>query len=128
MRILLDTHTFLWWVLRSPNLSEAATEAIADRRNEVLLSAASVWELMIKASRGKIQLDPDPLSFVRQQVALNGFVPLPVTLEHAMGVYALPHHHGDPFDRLLVAQALAEDAPLVTADRRLDAYPATILW
>lgn len=127
MRLLLDTHVFLWWVLRSPSLSLAASDAIADRSNDILISAASIWELAIKASLGKIELTPDPLTFVRSQIGQNGFVTLPVS-EHALGVYALPHHHGDPFDRLLVAQALAEDARLVTADSRLATYAAPILW
>ena len=88
MRLLLDTHAFLWWVLRSPSLSATAANAIADRRNEILVSAASVWELTIKASRGKIELDPDPANFVQGQITTNGFTPLPVTHEHALGVYA----------------------------------------
>lgn len=128
MRLLIDSHVFLWWGLDSPRLSASAGAAIADRRNEVLVSAATVWELTIKAARGKLELAPDPATFFAEQMSINGFSPLPVRAEHAVAVWNLPNHHADPFDRILVAQAIVESATLVTADQRLPAYPVPILW
>lgn len=128
MRALLDTHAFLWWVSDSPNLSEVARETIADERNEVVFSVVSAWEIVIKASVGKLDLPGTPEKFLTGQLSRNDVEVLPMYLRHALHVHALPDHHRDPFDRLLVAQAIVEDVPLVSADPQLSKYAVEVVW
>lgn len=115
MLLLLDTHVFLWVVAGSPQLKPAARRFI-ERAETVHVSAASVWEIAIKARLGRIAADPQELAAA---IAASGFVELPVTAAHAAGVGRLELHHHDPFDRLLIAQALAEPLRLLTADETL---------
>ena len=122
MRVLLDTHAFLWWILDDAALSRRARETIGSPRNECLLSAASCWEMAIKVSIGKLELDGTVERFVPHHLAVNGFSELPVDVRHAARVARLPFHHRDPFDRLLVAQAQSEGMILVTSDRTLARY------
>jgi PIN domain nuclease of toxin-antitoxin system len=123
VRLLLDTHVLLWWSTDSPRLQESAREAIRSA-GRVVVSAASAWEAAIKAGSGKLTLS---VSF--DAVAeVNGFEKLPITVAHAAAVTALPEHHRDPFDRMLVAQARAEGLTLVTHDRALEPYGVPILW
>ena len=128
MRHLLDTHTFLWWVTDDRQLSAGVRRVIGSPEHEILFSAASAWELAIKAQLGRIGLPPDPAEFIRRQLIINGFVALPITLEHAMRVARLPPLHRDPFDRILIAQALLENVPLLTADRLIGQYPVRVVW
>lgn len=128
MRALLDTHTFLWWITDDPRLSARAREVIGDGENKIFLSAASGWEMAIKAKLGKLCLPGDPVSFIAEQIAVNGFDSLPVQMSHALFVYALPSYHRDPFDRLLVAQAKLENLCLLTADPQMARYPVEIVW
>jgi PIN domain nuclease of toxin-antitoxin system len=123
-RLLADTHAILWWLGDDPSLSPGARAALADPRNEVLVSAASVWEIAIKRSLGRLEA-PDTLL---EAIADDGFVFLAVTPRHAWRVATLPPHHGDPFDRLLAAQALVEGIPVVTADRRFGPYGVGVMW
>jgi PIN domain nuclease of toxin-antitoxin system len=116
MRVLLDTHVFLWWITGDSRLSDRAYEVIKEAKNEVCLSAASGWEMAIKAGLGKLRLQGEPMSFIAEQLVLNGFESLPVRLNHALFVYSLPKHHRDPFDRLLVARAKLEN--YTHSDRR----------
>ena len=119
--ILLDTHTFLWWVADDPRLSAKARTTVTNA-DDVFLSVASCWEMAIKVSLEKLTL-PRPVDrFVSEHLGLNQFALLPVDLEHASRVAALPFHHRDPFDRLLVAQAQIEDLTILTADPVFDAY------
>ncbi len=118
MRLLLDTHVFLWAVAGSP-LLKAATRRLIESADEVYVSAASLWEVAIKARLGKIEADPDELVAA---IELSGFIELPVRASHAAAVARLAMHHTDPFDRLLVAQAVAEPLKLVTADAVLARY------
>ena len=128
MKLLLDTHTFLWLVEGSPNLSKAATAALADPANELFLSAASVWELAIKTANRKLHLS-DPLdAFVGKWTSTYQLAPLPITTPHALAVVDLPDHHRDPFDRILIAQVLVEGMTLVSADGRFAPYAVPILW
>jgi PIN domain nuclease of toxin-antitoxin system len=122
-KLLLDTHVFLWWRVNDPRLGENAISAIADA-DIVFVSAVSAWEAAIKASLGRIEL-PDT---VESGVEDSGFEKLPITFSHAEGTAALPRHHHDPFDRMLIAQAAAEGLTLVTQDRKLEAYGVPILW
>lgn len=128
MRLLLDTHTFLWWVADDPQLSAQARRLIADSRNEVLVSAASAWEIAVKAALGRLSLPRRPERFVPRQLEVNGFQALPIRVEHALRVYGLPDHHRDPFDRLLIAQAIEDRLTIVTADSQFGKYPVRVAW
>lgn len=128
MRLLLDTHVFLWLVEGNPNLSSAAATALMDPANDLYLSAASVWELAIKAGNKKITLADPVAGYVAKWTAAYHLLSLPVEAAHAAAVADLPFHHKDPFDRLLIAQTSAENMTLVTADAVLGAYGVPILW
>lgn len=128
MRLLLDTHVFLWWIDDAPELSPRARQAIASEDSECLLSIASCWELTIKASLGKLELSETVERFIPQQLALNSFRLLPIDFRHVARVEALPFHHRDPFDRLLIAQAMTEKLVLVTADAKFAGYDVNLLW
>jgi PIN domain nuclease of toxin-antitoxin system len=121
MRLLLDTHILLWALGEPGKLPDAARASIVDPANEVLFSAASIWEIAIKAQIGRADFAATPDAIAHAAVA-SGFVELPIRAEHAARTAALPPHHRDPFDRLLVAQALAEPARLLTVDQALRPY------
>ena len=123
MILLLDAHALVWWLADAPRLSPVARGAIADAANDVVVSAATVWELAIKRSAGKIKLADD----LAGAIEAAGFSGVSVTMVDAEVAAALPPHHRDPFDRMLVAQALRLDAAIVTRDRLLEAYGAPIL-
>jgi PIN domain nuclease of toxin-antitoxin system len=128
VRLLLDTHAFLWWIADDAALSPAARRAIANPENACLVSAASAWEIAIKVSIGKLSLGGDVRRFVPDQLSANGFDPLPVSVAHATRVAALPFHHRDPFDRLLAAQALEERVAVVSADPIFRKYGVKRIW
>jgi PIN domain nuclease of toxin-antitoxin system len=128
MRYLLDTHTFLWWITDDERLSSRARDLIRDRRNTLYLSAASAWEIAIKASLGRLEFAGDPEKMVPEQMALNAIEALPIQIAHALRVHVLPPHHRDPFDRLLVAQSQLEDLPLITDDVEIPRYPVEVAW
>jgi len=125
--VLLDTHTFLWWVADDARLSAKARTAITDA-DEVFLSVASCWEMAIKVSLQKLTLSQPVDRFVSEHLGVNQFVLLPVDLEHASRVASLPFHHRDPFDRLLAAQALHEGLTLVSADQVFRKYKLKVRW
>ena len=127
MRLLLDTHIFLWWIRDAPRLSSRIREAMADPANRLYLSAASTWEMVIKSRLGKLDLPGPPDVFIREQLRMNAIYPLPITVEHTTCLASLPNIHRDPFDRMLVAQAIYEDLTLVTDDPAIRKYPAKIL-
>ena len=128
MTLLLDTHVFLWWVTDQSEVSPTAREAIANPANRVLLSAASGWEIAIKSALGRLELPSSPADFIPEQMRRNVFEVLPVSMYRALEVHALPVHHRDPFDRLLIAQSRSEGAPLITGDQVLAAYDVEIVW
>ena len=128
MKLLLDTHAFLWWVGASRALSRKARSAIGSGRNECLVSIATAWEMAIKVSLGSLRIDGALDRFLPEQIAANGFLPLPIDLKHAARVATLPFHHRDPFDRLLVAQALEEELAVVTADPVFAKYGVKQVW
>jgi PIN domain nuclease of toxin-antitoxin system len=128
MRVLLDTYTFLWWNMDAPELSPRARDVIADGHNEIYLSAASAWEIAIKASRGKLTLPAAPEKYVGERMVSHRFLALPVEVSHALRVYALPDIHRDPFDRLLVAQSQMERMPILTADDQIRQYGVDVIW
>ena len=122
MKLLLDTHTFLWWCADDPRLSEAARQEIADAGNEVYVSAVSSWEIAIKTRIGKLELGEVPEAFMLRMVARHAFGVLPIAMLHTLRDYGLPVHHADPFDRLLIAQAQLEGLTLVTNDDKIAHY------
>jgi PIN domain nuclease of toxin-antitoxin system len=128
MRLLLDTHAFLWFVLGDNRCSTTARTLIEDEANEKWLSPASHWEIAIKIGMGKYTLPVTFLEFVRRSVADNGFSILPIEPNHTALLTTMPHHHRDPFDRLMIAQATAEQLTVVSADKAWDAYSITRLW
>lgn len=128
MRVLLDTHAFLWWIADDAALSRRARETIASTANECLLSAASCWEIAVKASLGRLEVEGTVERFVPHHLAVNGFAELPVDIRHAAGVARLPFHHRDAFDRLLVSQALAEKLAIIGADPIFRRYGVSRIW
>jgi PIN domain nuclease of toxin-antitoxin system len=128
MRLLLDTHAFLWWVEDDSRLSRKARAAIAEPGNNCFLSLASSWEMAIKISLGKLRLAAPLERFIPEQLAANGFRELAIDFRHVARVSRLPFHHRDPFDRLLVAQALEENLTVVSADRVFRTYGLSRVW
>ncbi len=128
MRLLLDTQVWLWMLAAPERLSESSHALIASTGNELVLSAASAWEIAIKHGLGKLQLPEPPNEYVPRLMARTGIVPLPVHHRHALRVSTLPPLHRDPFDRLLVAQGQLEQLPILTADRSFGLYDVEVLW
>lgn len=128
MKLLLDTHSFLWFVGGDERLSSTARTLIEDVNNDVFLSVASLWEMAIKISLGRLQLAQPFEVFIPQQISLNHIGVLGITISHTAQVSVLPFHHRDPFDRLLIAQALVEKMSIVSRDPEFDAYGITRLW
>ena len=127
MRLLLDTHTLLWWLDGDRRLSRTARKAIADSDNAVVVSAASAWEIATKVRIGKLPGAIDVAADIAGCLAHQQFQSLDIAVLHAQRAGRLPGNHRDPFDRMLIAQAIAERAQLVTADRRLEAYGVPVL-
>ncbi|MBV5274057.1 MAG: type II toxin-antitoxin system VapC family toxin [Lamprocystis purpurea] len=128
MRVLLDTHSFLWLVTDDPKLSERAKSVFLDGDNELLCSAVVGFEIAVKFSLGKLDLAEPPREFMEKRIRHNALKPLAVTLEHSYRLAQLPFHHRDPFDRLLVAQALEEDLALLSIDAILSEYGVRRIW
>jgi PIN domain nuclease of toxin-antitoxin system len=128
MRFLLDTHTWLWAISAPERLRHSGGELIADPENTILFSAVSALEIAIKGSLGKLTLPEPAWQFVPARVESFGMSVLPIYMTHSLRVASLPQHHGDPFDRLLVAQCQIERVPLMTADAAIGAYDIEILW
>ncbi len=127
MKLLLDTHIFIWWADQPEKLSHAALSALQEEANELLLSVASLWEMQIKIQLGKLKLSVPLKELVKTQQETNQLNLLPVELKHVLALDALPFHHKDPFDRLLMAQSLEEDLTLVSVDSQFTAYPVKLL-
>ena len=127
MRILLDTQSWLWMLAEPERFRPASRSLLAERRNELLLSVASLWEIAIKAGMGKLTLPGRPVTYLPPLLERSGVTLLPVQAEHALYVADLPPHHRDPFDRLLVAVALVERLPILSADRTFEAYNVELL-
>jgi PIN domain nuclease of toxin-antitoxin system len=128
MKLLLDTHTFLWFVTADPALSGEAKRLIEAPENAVILSVASSWEMAIKVSLGKLAISQPFDAFMTHQFHLNSIDLLNITVGHAAVIATLPFHHRDPFDRLLIAQAMVEQLPILSADVVFDAYGIARLW
>lgn len=128
MRVLLDTHALLWFHLDDPRLCGRARAAIMAPDNAKLVSPASYWEIAIKISIGNYALSVPYEEFVKGAIIDNGFEILSIEPHHTTALVALAFHHKDPFDRLLIAQAMAESVPLISADSKINAYPITRIW
>jgi PIN domain nuclease of toxin-antitoxin system len=124
MRLLLDANALLWWRDASRRLSRRARDEIGDGRNEIIISAATLWEIAIKRGLGKLRFYDDLEEVMREEA----FALLPIAYVHLRAFDALPLHHRDPFDRLLIAQALAEGIPIATGDRIFAAYGVQVVW
>lgn len=128
MRVLLDSHTFLWSAMDDDRLPRPVYDLIADARTRVFVSVATTWELTLKALAGKLRLPAPPADHFAEHIARFGCELLPVHQRHVEALPELPAVHGDPFDRMLVAQALVEDLDLVTGDERIRRYPVRTIW
>ena len=128
MRLLLDTHALLWAATDDERLSRVAREAVADPANELLFSAISAFEIAAKVALGKLELPDGPATFIGTRMAAFGLRELPVTTLHAIEAGALPPIHGDPWDRLLIAQARIESVPLLTSDPMIRRYDVETIW
>jgi PIN domain nuclease of toxin-antitoxin system len=128
MKALLDTHAFLWWITDDARLSSRVRDLTGDSTNRLFLSAASGWEIAIKAQLGKLQLPDNLERYIADQLSLNGFESLPIQLRHALHVYSLPDFHRDPFDRILVAQSQLEQLPILTVDPQIARYEVDVIW
>jgi PIN domain nuclease of toxin-antitoxin system len=128
MRLLLDTHAFLWFIQGSQSLSETARNLIEDQGNQKLLSIASLWEMSIKVSIGKLDVGMTIAELLSREVYGNGFEVLAIQANHLDELTKLVFHHKDPFDRLMIAQALTERMPVVTRDKAFGRYPVSLLW
>jgi PIN domain nuclease of toxin-antitoxin system len=128
MNLLLDTHTFLWLRFSPDKVSSTALSAYQDEANQVFLSHASVWEMQIKHQLGKLELDIDLAELLKEQCEQNSLQLLPVEIIHILGLSKLPFHHKDPFDRLLISQAVTENMSLVSSDEFFSDYEVKVLW
>ncbi len=127
MKIIIDTHTFLWFINERPELS-TTIKTLIESDTDVLLSVASLWEIAVKVSIGKMTL-PDVFErFIPEQLMINDIEILPIALPHLTLISALPFHHRDPFDRLLIAQSIVEDLPIASIDKAFDAYGVNRIW
>ena len=127
MKILLDTQCWLWWIAAPEKLSPNARRRIADKRNNVYLSAASSWEIANKYSIGKLPLPEPSLQFIPKRLARDAITGLPIEFMHTLRVANLPLHHKDPFDRILISQSIQENIPIMTVDKQLELYEANII-
>ncbi|TAK73243.1 MAG: type II toxin-antitoxin system VapC family toxin [Gammaproteobacteria bacterium] len=128
MKILLDTHAFLWLIADAPELSKKAKKIFLDEENDLFLSLASIWEMAIKLSLGKLKLKPPIEKFIPKQLQENSILQLEINFRHVVGVASLPFHHRDPFDRLIISQAIQENLPILSNDVAFDAYDIQRLW
>ena len=128
MKLLLDTHAFIWMLEAAEKLSERVIQAHNDSTNTLYLSVASLWEIQIKLAIGKLEMDVSLAQIVREQLQGHRFQLLDIRAEHVLALEELPRHHGDPFDRLLIAQARVEGLPLVSIDNVFEQYPVELFW
>jgi PIN domain nuclease of toxin-antitoxin system len=128
MKLLLDTHTFIWWAIQKASLSTTALAAMQNTQNQLMLSIASLWEMQLKTQLGKLHFNLPLSQLIEDQQRVNGLQLLPIKPNHIYALGQLPYHHKDPFDRLLIAQAPTENLPMVSADPAFTAYSAQIIW
>lgn len=128
MRLLLDTHVLIWSTAQPQKLSQKVTNLLADTNNDWVVSIASIWEMQIKIQLGKLNLNLPLAELIENLIQINEIQILPIELNHIYALKDLPQHHRDPFDRILIAQAIIENIPLLSIDKIFNAYPVTKLW
>jgi len=128
MKLLLDTHTFLWWITDSPELSLRVRDVMRNPDNELFLSVASAWEIAIKVNLGRLHLPDRPDRFIPDQLTRNGIESFPIEMSHALHVSRLPAIHRDPFDRLIISQSVLEKMPIITRDADIAKYKVKTVW
>ena len=128
MKLLFDTHTFLWGDCQPEKLSSTVLDLCRDPDNCLILSVAAAWEIQVKTQLGKLQIRRTLNTLLAEQQRVNRLIILPVSLDHVLTLQRLPDHHRDPFDRILIAQALVEEATLLTRDRTIAQYPVVTIW
>jgi PIN domain nuclease of toxin-antitoxin system len=128
MRALVDTHTFLWALMRDHRLSATAKRTLTSDTNDLVFSLVSLWKIAIKIKTGKLNTIGSSVSYIRDEMNAYGMELLPIRYEHILQLEALPRHHGDPFDRLLAAQALTESLPILTGDEKFRDYGVKTIW
>ncbi len=128
MQVLLDTHSFLWWIDNDPRLSETAYATIQSGSNELFFSAASGWEIAIKTKIGKLRLPANLAQFITEELHRNNIAVMSIDLRHTLHVYTLPLLHRDPFDRILIAQSQLNEMPILTVDPTISRYGVETIW
>ncbi|MBF2057203.1 MAG: type II toxin-antitoxin system VapC family toxin [Cyanobacterium sp. T60_A2020_053] len=128
MKILLDTHCWLWWLVEPEKLSKIATQVIKNNQNELYLSVASIWEIGIKFKLGKLDLPLSPEVLIPQQMQIDHILPLSISMDHAIKASNLPLYHKDPFDRMLIAQSQLESMIIISNDSMFHGYDVEVLW
>ena len=128
MRVLVDTHTFLWALLKDHRLSARAKQILISREHELYFSLVSLWEIAVKMKIGKLNTVGSSVTYIRDEMAEYGMELLPIRYEHILQLERLPLHHSEPFDRLLIAQAIAESLPILTHDEKFPLYPVKLIW
>ncbi|MHB8511654.1 MAG: type II toxin-antitoxin system VapC family toxin [Actinomycetota bacterium] len=128
LRLLLDTQAFLWFILNDPRISGKAHRAIENVSHEVFISVVTPWEIIQKFSVGRLLLSESPEVFIHRHISIAGLSVLPITLSHTLALAALPLHHRDPFDRMLIAQAISDNLTLISSDKKMRAYDVKIFW
>ena len=128
MRVLVDTHTLIWDLEANPRSSRKAIEFLRSDEHELVFSLVSLWEIAIKIKTGKLNTIGSSVAYIRDQMDAYSMQFLPIRYEHILQLEALPAHHGDPFDRLLIAQAIAESLPILTHDEKFSLYPVKLIW
>jgi PIN domain nuclease of toxin-antitoxin system len=128
MKVLVDTHTFLWDIIADHRSSAKAKQILRSDEHELVFSLVSLWEIAIKIKTGKLNTIGSSVAYIRDEMNAYGMELLPIRYEHILQLESLPHHHGDPFDRLLIAQALTESLPILSADRIFASYGIKLVW
>ena len=128
MKVLVDTHTFLWAFLHDHRLTPKAKQILRSTEDELVFSLVSLWEIAIKIKTGKLKTIGSSVAYIREQMDDYGMELLPIRYDHVLNLEQLPHHHGDPFDRLLIAQALTESLPILTGDAIFRRYGVKVIW
>jgi PIN domain nuclease of toxin-antitoxin system len=128
MKVLVDTHTFIWALLHDHRLTVKAKQVLRSDEYELVFSLVSLWEIAIKIKTGKLNTIGSSVGYIRDEMDAYGMELLPIRYEHVLQLEVLPAHHGDPFDRLLIAQAIAESLPILTDDAKFRSYPVKLIW
>jgi PIN domain nuclease of toxin-antitoxin system len=128
VRVLVDTHTFLWDLLDDNRSSRLARQMLKSSEHQLIFSLVSLWEIAVKMKIGKLNSLGSSVAYIRDEMSAYGMELLPIRYEHVLQLEMLPPHHGDPFDRLLIAQAITESLPILTNDAKVREYPVKVLW